>query len=157
VGRVFPEERMGPMLERIKETCVAMSPVGALHQVSAAGEMADAPKQPGKEERWAYPSEEIYPASPYHVAMAYMAEGDVDTGLEVCRKLMDNYACKQGFTWYGPASVSGIDGRHMVGSEYSMLCFSWLLPAMMNDQTIDGPAQPGGLVHRVLAAAKGDA
>jgi len=151
---VFPQDRAKSMLRRISETCVEMSPIGALHQVTASGEMTGGAKEPGKEGRWSYPSEEIYPCSPFHVGMAYMAEGDNEMGLEIIRQLMQSYTSEQGLTWFGPCSVSGIDGRHMVGSEYSMLCFSWLLPAMLKGQTFAGPAEEGGLVHRILQAAR---
>jgi len=82
-----------------------------------------------------------------------MYAGQVEFGLEVIRRMMHNYACKQGFTWYGVASYDGLTGKFIVGTEYVFTAFLWAVLGAMEGKDLTMPARRGGLVNRIVCAA----
>jgi hypothetical protein len=63
----------------------------------------------------------------------------------------------QGYTWDLPNIMRGdVDtGERTFGNDYYQDMMLWSLPAALDGEVLSQPAQPGGLVSRVVAAAKG--
>ena len=45
-------------------------------------------------------------------------------------------------------------GERTFGNDYYQDLMLWSLPAALAGQTVDEPCQPGGLVHRIIEAAR---
>ena len=69
---------------------------------------------------------------------------------------MRNIACKWGYTWDAPNIMRGDEdtGQRHFGADYYQNMMIWSVPAALRGQDLTGPAKPGGLVHRVIQAAK---
>jgi len=85
-----------------------------------------------------------------------MYEGERDFGLELYRRLMENVICKLGCTWEFPNQTRGDKdtGEIVYGNDYYTNMVLWMLLAAMEGKDISGPTQPGGLVDRVIQAAR---
>jgi uncharacterized protein (DUF608 family) len=147
---VFQSDRVRAALETIKRTCVAATQMGALHQTTPEG----APVVAGITEG-AYPASEVYPASAIHLGLAYMYAGQTAFGLEVIRRMLRNYTCEQGLTWYGASSFNAMTGEFVIGTEYAMLPLLWAILAARKGKDITAPSRSGGIVDRIIRAALG--
>jgi len=90
------------------------------------------------------------------IAMIYMYEGERDFGLELYRRLMEHVICKLGCTWEFPNQTRGDKetGEIVFGSDYYTNTVLWMLLAAMEGKDISGPTKPGGLVDRIIQAAR---
>ena len=90
------------------------------------------------------------------LAMNYMYEGQKDFGLELLHKCMYNIVCKWGNTWEFPNTIRGdMDtGQQAFGADYYQNMMLWAVPAALDGKDMLRPMKTGGLVDKVLKAAK---
>jgi hypothetical protein len=67
---------------------------------------------------------------------------------------MNNIICEQGATWDQPNLIRGNTGKRFFGADYYMNMMLWSLPAAMENKSLEAPCRPGGLVDRVIDAAR---
>jgi hypothetical protein len=90
------------------------------------------------------------------LAMNYMYEGQKDFGLELARKVWHNLVGLRGYTWDIPNIMRGDadTGEAAYGNDYYQDMMLWSLPGALDGQSLEAPLKPGGLVARILRAAK---
>ena len=78
--------------------------------------------------------------------------------MELARRCWENLVCQWGYTWDMPNIMRGDQdtGERKFGNDYYQDMMLWSLPAAIAGQGFDGPAKSGGLVDRVIKAARGD-
>lgn len=89
------------------------------------------------------------------LAMTYMYGGDMDFGVELARKVMENMICRQRWTWDLPILYRGDTGEGIFGNDYAQMMMGWALPTAVMGQDVKTFSAPGGLVDRVMMAARG--
>ena len=147
---VFQPERVAVTLETIQRTCVAATKLGTVLYATAEG----APAQGGSEHISSYPANETFYQAIVALGLTYMYAGQRDLGLEILRRAFHNGVCRQGFSWYGENSFDAVTGKHLTGSEYIIRMWLWAAIAAMEGKDVATPSQPGGLMDRVLRAAR---
>jgi len=116
-------------------------------------------RPPARPDRWDYGPYASFSHSDLMLAMTYLYAGQTEFGLELAHKVWHNLVLRQGYTWQLPNGTRGDadTGEGRAGNQYSdyyMNMMLWSLPAALAGADFGGPARPGGLVNRVLAAAR---
>jgi hypothetical protein len=88
--------------------------------------------------------------------MAYMYQGERAFRLELLERCPSNLVL-WGYLWDWPNLMRGeaATGQRGFGADYYQNLRLWAVPAALAGQDLTGPAQPGGLVERVIRAARG--
>jgi len=143
----LPVERIKTTLETIKQCSVALSKYGAVNYANADGTAA---KIGG------YGTYSFFPPEALMLAMTYIYYGQAEFGLELARKVWHNIVCLRGYTWDMPNIMRGDadTGERTYGNDYYQDMMLWSLPAAVQTQDFGGPARPGGLVARIIRAAR---
>ena len=141
-------DRVKEALATIKRCNVANTFCGAINFARPDGTTLD-PDDPVA----AYGTHSMFAAEVLVQSMTYMYEGEVEFGVELARRSLENLVCRQRHTWDNPCIVKGKSGERLSGHEYYQNMLIWALPACMSGQDLAGPCQPGGLVDRVMRAA----
>jgi len=144
---VFKPDRVKTTLETIKQINVAISNSGAVNYANPDGTSA----QVGGYGTYSY-----FPNQVLMLAMTYMYEGEVDFGLWLAKRCWENIICKWGYTWDMPNIMRGDEdtGERTYGHDYYQTMMVWSLPAAMEGKDLAAPAKEGGLVDRVIKAAR---
>lgn len=144
---VFRAERVKTTLETIKRCNVALSKTGASNYAHADGSPA-----PGG----GYGTYSYFPPEVLMLAMTYMYAGQRDFGIELARRCWENIVCTWRYTWDAPNIMRGDKdtGESVYGHDYYQDMMLWSLPAAMAGEPMQGPVKPGGLVDRVIQAAR---
>lgn len=105
---------------------------------------------------WDYGTYSYFPPEALMLAMNYMYEDQVPFGLELARKMWFNIVCEQGYTWDVPNIMRGDTdtGERVFGTDYYQDMIIWSMPAAIEKKDVAWPMRPGGLVDRMLKAAK---
>ena len=82
-----------------------------------------------------------------------MYTGDVEAGLDLARRMWHNLTLRKGYTWDQPSHVRS-DGEQLVGHDYYHNTILWAVPAAVLDQDLGAFCAPGGLVDRLIQAAR---
>jgi uncharacterized protein (DUF608 family) len=93
----------------------------------------------------------------FMLGMTYMQSGRQAFGEDILRRTMDYVVVRNGYTWDFPLVWEVDSGKRIYGSDYYQNMMLWSVPAVLAGQDLSGPCQPGGLVERILAAARSDA
>jgi uncharacterized protein (DUF608 family) len=143
----LPADRVQATLATIKRGNIAATKYGAVNYVAADGKPA---KVGG------YGSYSYFPPEALMLAMNYMYKGEKEFGLELARKVWNNIECIQGYTWDMPNIMRGdVDtGERSYGNDYYQDLMAWSLPAAIEAKDFGAPAKPGGLVERMIRAAR---
>jgi len=143
----LPEARVRRTLETIKRCNVAVTQYGAVNYARPDGTPAQVK---------GYGTYSYFPPEALMLAMNYMYEGEKEFGLELARKVWHNLVCTQGYTWDMPNIMRGdVDtGERTYGNDYYQDMMLWSLPAALEGKHFGAPMQPGGLVDRILKAAR---
>lgn len=147
----FRPDRVRTTLETIKEFNIPPTKYGAVNFILPDKTML----KPG-----AFPLMYFYKPYDFFVpevmmlGMTYMYNGQKELGLELTRRCMNNIVCEQGATWDMPNIILGDTGNKGYGSDYYQNMMLWALPAAMENKSLEAPCQAGGLVDRVLKAAR---
>lgn len=145
---VFTPDRVEKTLETIKRANVALSTSGAVNYANPDG----TPAQVGGYGTYSY-----FPPEVLMLSMTYMYEGKVEFGLELARRCWENLVCKWRYTWDMPNVMCGGDvdtGEAFSAHDYYQMMMLWALPAAMEGVDLATPVHPGGLVDRVIKAAR---
>jgi hypothetical protein len=86
--------------------------------------------------------------------MTYIYAGQREFGTELLRQAMEEIVCHQRHPWDLPNMILGDTGQRHYGTDYYQNLMLWASPAALAGQDLTGPVKPGGLVNRVLEAAK---
>jgi len=146
----FPEDRVQTVLETIKRTNVAVTKYGAVNYANPDGTPAQVK---------GYGTYSYFPPEALMLAMTYMYNGQREFGIELARKVWHNLVCLQGYTWDMPNIMRGdVDtGERTYGNDYYQDMMLWSLPAAIEGKDLSSAVKPGGLVYRVVRAARGGA
>jgi len=89
-------------------------------------------------------------------ALTFIYEGHKDFGMDLLRKNLATSYLDWGYTWDGTncCSAGGDTGEVNYGWDYWFNWSIWNAPAALLNKDITALSQPGGLVHRLLEAAK---
>ncbi len=141
---VFRPERAKATLETISRTCVRLTPYGATNFARPDGTLARGV---------GYGPNTFFVPELYMLAMTYMYAGQRELGLELARRcaqaLIDS-----GSEWNQPNMLRGDNGLEIFGSHYDQNMMLWALPAAAEGKDISAFCAPGGLVDRIIRAAK---
>jgi uncharacterized protein (DUF608 family) len=148
---VFRPERAMTTLATIKQNNVPPTKYGAVNFVDPRGKAF----QPGDFPFAAtYAPYDIFPTELMMLGMTYMYYDEKELGLEITRRGMSNIVCEEGSTWDSPNIIRGNTGKRSYGSDYYQNMMLWSLPAAMERKSLEAPTRSGGLVDRVLRAAR---
>ena len=143
----LPQERVKQTLETIKRCNVAVTKYGAVNYANSDGTPAQVK---------GYGTFSYFPPEALMLAMNYMYAGERDFGLNLAYKVWHNLVCLQGYTWDMPNIMRGdVDtGERTFGNDYYQDMMLWSLLAAIEGRDFGAPTKPGGLVDRILQAAK---
>lgn len=88
------------------------------------------------------------------LAMTAIYAGDFDRGLALAETTWRNLVLKQGLGWDMTHIVHSNDGRKVFGSDYNQQSVIWFLPSALAGGDAATPARDGGIIERILKAAK---
>jgi hypothetical protein len=88
------------------------------------------------------------------LAATYMYAGEREFGLELMRRMQVALNQKWGYTWDQPNVLRGDSGEKTLGSQLLQSMFMWIVPAAAMGKNIAEFCAPGGLVDRMMKAAK---
>ena len=88
------------------------------------------------------------------LGMTYIYGGQKEFGLELCRRIMSTIVRDHQGGWDWGILYMGDTGIKAYGNDYYQDLILWSLPAAIQDKPLDGPLAPGGLVDRILRAAR---
>ena len=147
LSSALPEERVKTTLETIKRCNIAVTKYGAVNYTNPDG----TPAKVGGYGTYSY-----FPPEALMLAMTYMYNGEKEFGLELARKVWHNIVCAQGYTWDMPNIMRGdVDtGERTYGNDYYQDLMLWSLPAAVAGTDFGAPVKRGGLVDRIVRAAK---
>jgi uncharacterized protein (DUF608 family) len=147
LASALPVDRIRATMATVKRCNAAVTKYGAVNYALPDGTVAN----PGGYGAYSY-----FPPELLMLAMTYMYYGERDFGLELARKAWHNIVCRQGYTWDMPNIMRGdVDtGERVFGNDYYQDMMLWSLPAALAGQTVNGPCKPGGLVDRIIKAAR---
>ena len=149
VPGVFPKGKIDTTLKTIRHANCKLSQSGATNYANPDGTAA---KVGG------YGTYGYFPPELMMLAMTYMYEDEQEFGIELLRRCMENIVCQWGYTWDAPNTIRGdMDtGQRHFGGDYYQNMMLWFVPAAINGEDMAGPVQPGGLVAKVIQAARGE-
>lgn len=144
---VFRKDRVGQTLETIKRCNAALSKTGATNYAHSDGSPAPV---------GGYGTYSYFPPEVVMLAMTYIYNGQREFGIELARKCWENIVCSWRYTWDAPNIMRGDKdtGERVYGHDYYQDMMLWALPAALAGEPMHGLMKPGGLVDRVLKAAR---
>ncbi|MBI2503644.1 MAG: hypothetical protein HYW07_10485 [Candidatus Latescibacteria bacterium] len=148
--------RVQTTLETIRRCCVPLSRCGVVNYAKPDG----SPRDPARAGTWDYGAYGSFPAQVNMLALLCIYEGKKELGLELAHRTWHNLICLQGCAWEQPNRTrgeadTGEPDRAKGWTDYFQSMNLWSLPAALAHQDFAGPTRPGGLVHRIIAAAQG--
>jgi uncharacterized protein (DUF608 family) len=148
---VFRSDRVATTLETIKRLSVPPTKFGAVDFVKPDGTMLRQHEFPLAEDYRPY---DFFPPELMMLGMTYMYNGQKEFGLELTRRCMANIVCQTCVTWDQPNIICGDTGTRAFGADYYQNMMLWSLPAAIENKSIDAPCRAGGLVDRMIKAAR---
>ena len=148
---VFPQERVDQTLKMIRKAC-AVSQLGIPpNYLNSEGELFKAEHGGYLTGSFTYVT-----FTTYNIALTFIYEGQKEFGMDLLRKCLEPYSCKWGYTWdsVNVLSGGGDTGERSYGTDYNQNMSLWGAPAAIAGEDMTGPTQPGGLVDRMIRAAK---
>jgi len=144
---VFPPERAQTVLHTLRETNYRLSQSGLVNYANPDG----TPAKVGGYGTYSY-----FPPELFMLAMTYMYAGQRDFGLRLLERCLTNLM-RWGYLWDWPNIIRGDadTGQRDFGADYYQDLMLWAVPAALAGQDLTGPLQPGGLLARVVEAARG--
>ena len=147
---VFRADRVQATLQTIRRCNIALSKSGAANYAHPDGRAAPV---------GGYGTYSYFPPEVMMLAMLNLYEGDRPTGLELARRCWENLVCTWRYTWDMPNIMRGDQdtGERAPGNggaDYTQDMIIWMLPAALAGKDVGAPCRPGGLVDRMLKAAR---
>lgn len=145
---VFRPDRVETTLDTLRRTNAAMSDFGAVTFCKpGARALGTEDWNPGY---WG--AHGVHPPGTFMLAMLYLYRGQGEFGLDLARRTVQEIV-RRGWYWDWPVVIDGSPGPR-IGSDYYQNLMLWSLPAALKGESLAGPCQAGGLVSRLLEAAK---
>jgi len=141
-------QRWGTTLETLKRTSIAKTDSGLV--VFCKPNPNDPKYADWNPGFWGFQA--VHPPGVWVQAMNYMYRGQRRFGLDLARRPIEQIM-KRGWLWDQPNIINSARGPRM-GCDYRQNMMIWALPAAIEGQDLAGPCQSGGLVDRILKAAK---
>lgn len=143
---IFRADRLQKALATFKRTC--------LNDVCGAVSFADADGTPQVTQANPESGQGIYVAEVMILGMMYLYAADPETGLEIVRRLMSGLVCRNFHGFDLPNAIRCDTGQRTFGTDYYQAMMLWAMPAAIARKDLRGPSSPGGLVDRIIEAAK---
>jgi uncharacterized protein (DUF608 family) len=143
---IFRADRLQKALATFKRTC--------LNEVCGAVSFAYADGTQQITQAGPESGQGIYVAEVMILGMMYLYAGDRETGLEIVHRLMSNLVCRNDHGFDMPNSIRCDTGQRTFGTDYYQTMMLWAMPAAATGKDLRGPCSSGGLVDRVIEAAK---
>ena len=144
---VFRADRIKNSLGTIKRACIDPWKFGAVNLAHPDGGLA---------ENVGYGPNAFFVPEVYMLAMTYMYAGEQAFGLELAKRCVYSLNIHNLLTWNQPNLLRADNGDVLFGSHYVQNMMLWALPAALEGKDITSFCAEGGLVDRVLRAAKGN-
>ena len=148
---VFRPDRVATTLATIEKFNVPQTKYGAIDFAKPDGTVLKLGEFPLEENYQPY---DYFPPAVEILGMNYMYHGRNELGLELVRRCTSNIVCEECSTWDQPNLIRGNTGKRFFGADYYMNMMLWSLPAAMEGKSLEHPCRPGGLVDRILKAAR---
>ncbi|MGH9505068.1 MAG: GH116 family glycosyl hydrolase, partial [Terriglobales bacterium] len=142
---VFQPDRVKTALGTIKRACIDRWKFGAVNLARPDGELSQGV---------GYGPNAFFVPEVYMLAMTYIYAGERDFGLELARRCVYSLNIHNLLTWDQPNLLRADTGDLLFGSHYVQNMMLWALPAALEGKDIASFCAPGGLVDRVVKAAK---
>jgi uncharacterized protein (DUF608 family) len=142
---VFRAERLKTTLSTIRTACADKWPAGAVNLARPNGDLA---------EGVGYGPNAYFVPELYMLAMTYMYAGDREFGLELARRCVHSLNIRNLLTWNQPNVLRADTGDMLFGSHYVQNMMLWAIPAALEEKDIGAFCTSGGLVDRIIRAAK---
>jgi uncharacterized protein (DUF608 family) len=147
----LPKERIHKALDSIAKLNVPASRFGMVDAVYADGKLC-VEGGPGGDRVW---SRDIFIQCNATAAMVYLYHGRRDEGLAAARTMLDTiFRGPHPMPWSQPCGVSSQTGGTCHGHDYYDHMVVWTYPLALAGQDIRAAVAPGGLIARILAAAR---
>ena len=152
---VFQSDRMHKTLDTLARANANenLSPYGAI--LFAKWDGAKATKASATDGHY---GDSTHAPSTMMLAMNYMYTGDdhwYKFGVDLLWRTMNNLVNRQGVTWALPIFINATTGAPTIAVDDYQNMMLWSVPAALKGQDLTGPCRPGGLVDRMVKAAKG--
>ena len=152
VPTVFPKENVEKILDLQRDKVCKISKLGMPPiYANPDGTMWDKDKTGYLTGAYLYTNHQVI-----WNALTFIYEGHKDFGLELLRKNLEICYLDWGYTWDGSncCSAGGDTGEVNYGWDYWFNWSIWNAPAALLNKDITALSKPGGLVHKMLQAAK---
>lgn len=146
----FREDRIGTVLETVKESSGRHSPYGAVNFCQPDGSPMP-PDQVFIHNRQV--ATDFFTPEAMMLGMTFLYRGDREFGLSLIERTLEAVELKQKRTWDQPNIINGMTGGMRFGHDYYQNLMLWSVPAAVVGQDLSGPCRSGGLVDRVIRAA----
>jgi uncharacterized protein (DUF608 family) len=143
---IFRADRVKTALGAIKRACIDPWKFGAVNLARPDGSLA---------ENVGYGPNAFFVPEVYMLAMTYMYAGEHAIGLELARRCVFSLNIHNLLTWNQPNLLRADNGDVLFGSHYVQNMMLWALPAALEGQDIGSFCAQGGLIDRIVKAAKG--
>jgi uncharacterized protein (DUF608 family) len=142
---VFRPDRVKTTLRTIKRACIERWPYGAVNLARPDGSMSHGV---------GYGPNAFFVPELYMLAMTYIYAGDLELGLDLARRCVYSLQIHNLLPWNQPNLLRADTGDMLFGSYYVQNMMLWALPAAVEGKGIAEFCASGGLVDRVLQAAR---
>ena len=142
---VFPPDRAATVLETIRRVNAAITPYGAADLAAPDGRQS---------EGVGYGAVTFFVSEMSLLASTYLYAGEREFGLELARRLQVALNQRWGYTWDQPNVLRGDTGEKTLGSQLLQSMVLWVVPAAAAGQDLAGFSATGGLVDRMVRAAR---
>ena len=146
LGGVFRADRVKSALGAIRRACIDRWGYGAVNLARPDGSFAQGV---------GYGPNSFFVPEVYMLAMTYMYAGERDFGIELARRCVYALNVHNLLTWHQPNLLRADTGDLLFGSHYVQNMMLWAVPAALAGKGIGPFCAEGGLVDRVIRAARG--
>ncbi|HEY8619257.1 MAG TPA: GH116 family glycosyl hydrolase [Dermatophilaceae bacterium] len=147
---VFDPARMEIVLDTVERTCIRGHAFGAVNFADDAGRATTSGEgRPG----WNYNPNAYFVPENIMLAATYLYAGRDDLGMEIARRCWMNLV-DAGLLWDQPNLLNAKTGEAIYGNDYYQNMIIWSLPAAIAKGDVAAPLREGGLIQRILCAAR---
>jgi len=139
---VFDLEHFRTGLDTVRKTCIVDTGIAAFASKT------------GKPQLKAYGN---FIPEAFILAMTFMYAGDNETGLDICKRALDNLYRKQRYAFDWPNQIDCETGARTYGTDYYQNMIVWAITAALHGQNLAQATARGSLVDRIIKAGRASA
>ena len=155
---VLPNDNIASALDTVERLNMAATPYGLVNGVTPEGERYDSKAEAtdGVVDIAANNdhAKQTFVGETLCAAMTFMYHDRADTGLEIARRVYEALALKAASPWNQRCLIDADSGLPVWGDDYYSDMVIWAVPMALAGQSIGDFAATGGLLDRMLAAAR---